>query len=121
MSASVVPGGMDEPEVELPWIDEPMPVSEAVELLGRTTEDDAETLNERLSDLQGRVDDLEDGTDATCPYCEKGDDVLKSGVAAGKLADEGSLSEANVAALNRYSHVCMECRKAFTPHEEPED
>lgn len=137
-----------EPEVNVPWIDEPLPLSEAVETVANTVEDDAERwerleervgefeeienrideldrLTERIDDLdrheeridalERRAEALEDGTAIECPSCGSADDVLKAGVAAGKLASEGALSEANVDALNAESHVCLACSESFTP------
>lgn len=157
---------MGETEVEIPWMDEPLPVGEAVEVVARAFNEDAdetEELEDRIERLEGRLDDLEgqvesegddaesetdsetetdaetgdvdselpervetlercvdlsnDATQVTCPSCESGDDVLKDGVAAAVLVRRGSLSDKNVGALNQESHLCLSCRKAFTPCE----
>lgn len=157
---------MGETEVEIPWMDEPLPVAEAVEVVAQAFNEDAdetEELEDRIERLEGRLDDLEgrveseagdaesetdtdtdadadtddadsdligrvetlercvdlsnDGTQVTCPSCESGDDVLKDGVAAAVLVRRGSLSDKNVGALNQESHLCLSCRKAFTPCE----
>lgn len=152
---------MGETEVEIPWMDEPLPVAEAVEVVAQAFNEDAdetEELEDRIERLEGRLDDLEgrvesgtgdaegetdtdtdadadsdligrvetlercvdlsnDGTQVTCPSCESGDDVLKDGVAAAVLVRRGSLSDKNVGALNQESHICLSCRKAFTPCE----
>lgn len=155
---------MGETEVEIPWMDEPLPVAEAVEVVAQAFNEDAdetEELEDRIERLEGRLDDLEgrvesedadaetetdtdtgtdtgdadsglsdrvetlercvdlsnDATQVTCPSCESGDDVLKDGVAAAVLVRRGSLSDKNVGALNQESHLCLSCRKAFTPCE----
>lgn len=107
----------EQPDVELPWLDEPMPISEAVETLAYATQDDAEALEAQLDDVRERVAALENAGELTCPNCGSDEDVLKAGVAAARLADQGALSENNVDALNQYSHLCLSCRNAFTPHE----
>lgn len=150
---------MGETEVEIPWMDEPLPVAEAVEVVAQAFNEDAdetEELEDRIERLEGRLDDLEgqvesadddaesesdaesdtdadsglservetlercvdlsnDATQVTCPSCESSDDVLKDGVAAAVLVRRGSLSDKNVGALNQESHLCLSCRKAFTP------
>ena len=108
---------MSEPEARLPWMEEPLPIEDAVEALAQTSEEDAEEvehLEERIADLEARLAALEDGTGVECPSCEDGE-VLKSGVGAAKLVREGSLSESNVEALNQESHVCLDCGESFTP------
>lgn len=131
-----------EPEVNVPWIDEPLSLSEAIETVANTVQDDAERwvrleervgefeeieeriaelerLEERIDALERRAEAIEDGTGIECPSCGSADDVLKAGVAAGKLASEGALSEANVKALNAESHVCLACSESFTPVVDP--
>lgn len=143
---------MGETEVEIPWMDEPLPVGEAVEVVAQAFNEDAdetEELEDRVERVEGRLDDLEgqvesgadadaetdadselsdrvetlercvdlsnDATQVTCPSCGSSDDVLKDGVAAAVLVRRGSLSDKNVGALNQESHLCLSCRKAFTP------
>lgn len=151
---------MGETEVEIPWMDEPLPVAEAVEVVAQAFNEDAdetEELEDRIERLEGRLDDIEgkvesedidaesetdteaetgeadselsdrvetlercvdlsnDATQVSCPSCESSDDVLKDGVAAAVLVRRGSLSDKNVGALNQESHLCLSCRKAFTP------
>lgn len=157
---------MGETEVEIPWMDEPLPVAEAVEVVAQAFNEDAdetEELEDRIERLEGRLDDLEgrvesggdaesetdsdsdaeadadadtdselsgrvetlercvdlsnDATQVECPSCESSDDVLKDGVAAAVLVRRGSLSDKNVGAINQESHLCLSCRKAFTPCE----
>ena len=165
---------MGETEVEIPWMDEPLPVDEAVEVVAQAFNEDAdetEELEDRVERLEGRLDDLEgrvesedgegesgtgtdtdtetdtdtdtstetgdadselsdriealercvdlsnDATQVACPSCESSDDVLKDGVAAAVLVRRGALSDKNVGALNQESHLCLSCRKAFTPCE----
>ena len=152
-----VQGSMGETQVQLPWMEEPIPLDEAVEAVAQVSNEDAddtemladqvEELSNRMEELDDRVDTLSDGAqsaesaeeesgvtervetlercvetanDATgveCPDCEEGHDVLKSGVAAAVLVQRDALSEKNVQALNQESHLCMSCKKAFTPCE----
>lgn len=112
---------MAEEEVEIPWLAEPVPLAEAVEALARAMDEDADAqvdLREHVEEVERRVGALEDGSSVTCSSCGRDDEVLKAGVAAARFADEGVLSEANVRALNRESHVCLACHEAFTPHVE---
>lgn len=105
-------------KVTLPWIDEPVDLSEAVELVAQASDDDdnaIQNVSERVEQLERRVETLEDGTTPPCPSCENGGTVYKAGVGAAKLASNGSLDDANADALNRESHVCLDCRKSFTP------
>ena len=105
--------------VELPWMDEPVALSEAVELVARAGQDDEEvirTVADRVAELERRVAGLEDGTTVECPACGKDDEVFKAGVGAAKLANRDALDEANADALNGESHVCLDCREAFTPY-----
>ena len=104
--------------IELPWLDEPVELPEAVELIAQADEDDERTIEavkERAETLERRVEVLEDSTDVTCPSCDSPDGVCKAGVGAAKLATKDALSDANVEALNGESHVCLDCREAFTP------
>jgi Mrp family chromosome partitioning ATPase len=104
--------------VELPWVDEPVELAEAVELIARADEADAdviEDVSDRVAQLERRVQGLEDGSDAECPSCGSAEDVFKSGVGAAKLASQDALSDKNADALNRESHVCLDCRESFTP------
>lgn len=142
--------------VEIPWMDEPLAVDEAVEVVAQAFNeeaDDAEALTDRIERLEGRLDEMEsqidemesridgsdgggesdltdrvetlercveasnDGTTVTCPSCGSGDQVLKSGVAAAVLVRKEALSDGNVGALNEESHLCLSCRKGFTPCE----
>ena len=161
---------MGEMEVEIPWMDEPLPVDEAVEVVAQAFNEDAdetEELEDRVERVEGRLDDLEgrvesgaadeseadadsesdadadtdadselsdrvetlercvdlsnDATQVSCPSCGSSDDVLKDGVAAAVLVRRGSLSDKNIGALNQESHLCLSCRKAFTPCEIGED
>lgn len=132
---------MEEPEVELPWMDDRLPVSEAVEIVARASmedsqeltalreqiegdgasiegdaesdADDLDQLRSEVDDLRTRVDTLESSADVECPNCGA-DGVLKAGVAAAVLARERRLSETNVAALDEAPLVCMECMTAFS-------
>ncbi len=108
-------------EVELPWLDEPVELAEAVELIAQADEDDEQTIQEvrsRVEQLQRRVGNLEDSSEIDCPSCGGKEDVAKAGVGAAKLAAKDALSEANMNALNSESHVCLECRESFTPNTE---
>ena len=105
--------------VELPWMDEPVALSEAVELVARAGQDDEEVIRsvaDRVAELERRVAGLEDGTTVECPACGNDDEVFKAGVGAAKLASQDALDDANADALNGESHVCLDCREAFTPH-----
>ena len=105
--------------VELPWMDEPVALSEAVKLVARAGQDDEEvirTVADRVAELERRVAGLEDGTTVECPACGNDDDVYKAGVGAAKLASQDALDDANAEALNGESHVCLDCKEAFTPH-----
>ncbi|MCH7660791.1 MAG: hypothetical protein IH933_09510 [Euryarchaeota archaeon] len=109
---------MSEQEVTLPWIDEPMALSEAIETVAQVSEDDdehIEDLEARIEQLEHQIAVLEDGTSVECPDCGSADDVYKSGVGAAKLANDGSLSDRSADAVNEESHLCFECHKAFTP------
>ena len=104
--------------VELPWLDEPVELAEAVEMIARADEADEdaiETVSERVEQLERRVDALEDGTGVECPACGETGDVYKSGVGAARLANQDALDEENAQALNGESHVCLGCRTSFTP------
>ncbi|HMB49283.1 MAG TPA: hypothetical protein VKM69_01355 [Natronoarchaeum rubrum] len=140
---------MTDPDVELPWMDEPIPLSEAIEIVARASMEDSRelaALRERVEDdgasveldderaeserddareavdelrdevkrLRTRVDSLESSADVECPNCGA-DGVMKAGVAAAVFAEEGRLSEANVAALDEAPLVCTECMTAFAP------
>ena len=105
-------------KVEIPWVDEPVELSEAVEMIAQADEDDENAIKdlaERVDRLERRINALEDGTSIECPSCGSGDSVYKAGVGAAKLASIDSLSDANADALNSESHVCIDCREAFTP------
>ena len=109
---------MAQTEVELPWLDEELPIEEAIEAIAQASQDDAdefESLKERFDRIERRLSNLEHGDEIECPSCGSTEDVLKSGVAAAKLVREGSLSDKNVTALNEESHVCLSCNEAFTP------
>ena len=104
--------------VELPWVDEPVELAEAVEMIARADEADEdaiEKVSDRVERLERRVQGLEDGSNAECPSCGSTDEVFKAGVGAAKLASQDALSEKNADALNRESHVCLDCRESFTP------
>lgn len=104
--------------VDLPWVDEPVELAEAVEMIARADEADEDVIEDvsaRVDKLQRRVARLEDGSQVECPSCGSADDVYKAGIGAAKLASQGALSDKNGTALNRESHVCLECRKSFTP------
>lgn len=108
-------------EVKLPWLDEPVELAEAVELIAQADEDDEQTIQDvrnRVEQLERRVSNLEDSSEIECPSCESKEDVAKAGVGAAKLATKDALSEANMNALNSESHVCLECRESFTPNTE---
>lgn len=48
--------------VEIPWMDEPLPVGEAVEVVAQAFNeeaDDAEALEDRIERLEGRLDEME--------------------------------------------------------------
>jgi hypothetical protein len=110
--------GAEAQTVDLPWIDEPVELAEAVEMIARADQDDEDVVkdvSERVEALSGRVDRLEDASSVSCPSCGETDAVYKAGVGAALLANDGNLSEKNAAALNRDSHVCLDCRKGFTP------
>ncbi|WP_232702616.1 hypothetical protein [Halobacterium wangiae] len=105
--------------VQLPWIDEPVELSEAVELIAQADNDDDDTikkLRSRVKQLERRTAGLEDGSSVSCPSCGSSDQVYKAGVGAALLASRDSLSESSAKALNQDSHVCLDCRKGFTPH-----
>lgn len=109
---------MSEQEVTLPWIEEPMSLSEAIETVAQASEDDDEHIEDieaRIDQLEHRAAGLEDGSSVDCPDCESGENVYKAGVGAAKLANDGKLNEESATALNRDSHVCLGCNKAFTP------
>ena len=104
--------------VELPWLDEPVHLSEAVEMIAQADEDDEQTIQDvkhRIERLERRLQVLEDASDVTCPSCGGDEEVYKAGVGAAKLVEQDALSETNVDALNRESHVCIECGTSFTP------
>ncbi|PSQ04513.1 hypothetical protein BRC97_11045 [Halobacteriales archaeon QS_6_71_20] len=104
--------------VDIPWIDEPVELAEAVELVARAGQVDEEVVEEitaRVDRIERRIDALEDGSSVTCPSCESGEAVYTAGVGAAKLAAGGSLDDSNAAALDRDSHVCLDCHRAFTP------
>lgn len=132
---------MDEPQVEIPWMDGPMPVSEAVEAVAQASMEDSRELDTLQSEIEGdgvdpdesergdveelradldelgeRVSHLESTSGVDCPSCEAADSVMKSGVAAAVFVRNGRLSENNVAALNEAPFVCVECMTAFAPH-----
>lgn len=124
-----------EERVEIPWLDEPLPLAEAVEAVARVIDEDVnqgtdraedvDDLDRRVGDLDGRigslerhVEALEDGSTVACPSCGRADEVLKAGVAAARFVEEGALSAANVRALNEESHVCLDCYESFTPDTE---
>lgn len=105
-------------KVNVPWIDEPVELSEAVEMIAQADEDDEDAIQDlaaRVDRLERRIAALEDGSSIECPSCDSEDAVYKAGVGAAILASLDSLSDANADALNRDSHVCIDCRKSFTP------
>lgn len=104
--------------VELPWIDEPVELAEAVELIAHADEDDKDVvadLVDRVERVERQLARLQDGSTVECPSCGADDDVYKAGVGAALLASTDSLGPKNAKALNQESHVCLECREAFTP------
>ena len=104
--------------VELPWLDEPVELAEAVELVAQAGEDDGQAIRdvaERIDYLERRVGTLVDASSVECPSCGATDPVSKAGVGAAQLAARDALSDANVAALNSESHVCIDCAQSFTP------
>lgn len=104
--------------VDLPWVDEPVELAEAVEMIARADQDDEEVVQDvsaRVEELSQRVERLADGSSVSCPNCGETDAVYTAGVGAALLANDGDLNETNAAALNRDSHVCLDCRMAFTP------
>lgn len=105
-------------QVELPWLDEPVELADAVELVAQADEDDEQTIQEledRVEYLERRIDTFVDSSSVECPSCGGTESVHKAGVGAAKLATEDALSDANVDALDSASHVCLDCRKSFTP------
>lgn len=109
---------MSDEEVTLPWIDEPMSLPEAIETVAQASGEDDEHIEEleaRIERLERRVSALEDGSSVECPSCGDTESVYKSGVGAAKLVSNGGLSDANADALNRESHVCLDCQESFTP------
>ncbi len=105
-------------EVTVPWIDEPLELTEAVEAVAGASEDDRERLQQlenRLDRFERRIGTLEDASAVACPSCGSNEEVYKSGIGAAKLASDGSLSDASADALNSESHVCLNCQEAFTP------
>ena len=105
-------------QIELPWLDEPVELSEAVELIAQADEDDEQTIRAvkgRVEELEYRVGTLEDSSELECPSCGTEDDVHKSGVGAAILATKDSLSDGNVEILDSESHVCLDCQESFTP------
>lgn len=104
--------------VELPWVDEPVELAEAVEMIARADEADEDAIEDvvaRVDRLERRVAGLEDGTSVACPACGEPDAVYKAGVGAAKLSAQDALDDENARALNGESHVCLDCRKSFTP------
>lgn len=105
-------------QVELPWLDDPVDVGEAVELIAQADEDDERTIQEvsdRIERLERRVETLVDAGSVECPSCDSSEEVYKAGVGAAKLAAMDALSDRNVDALNDESHLCLDCRESFTP------
>lgn len=105
-------------QVELPWLDEPVELTEAIELIAQADEDDEQTLQKlkrRVEKLERRVATLEDSSSVECPSCGSEEEVYKAGVGAAKLATKNALNKTNVDALNSASHVCLDCRESFTP------
>ena len=104
--------------VQLPWIDEPVELSEAVELMAQADEDDQdqlEDLQERIERLESQMEMLVDPASVSCPSCEEDDEVFTAGVGAARLANDGSLSKKNARAINNETHVCLSCGESFTP------
>ena len=55
--------GMEKTEVQLPWIDEPIPLDEAIEAVAQVSNeeaDDTEMLVDRVEELSERMDELSD-------------------------------------------------------------
>lgn len=105
-------------KVNVPWIDEPVELSEAVEMIAQADEDDEDAIQDlaaRVDRLERRIANLEDGSSIECPSCGNEQGVYKSGVGAAILASLDALSDANADALNKDSHVCIDCRRSFTP------
>jgi len=105
-------------QVELPWLNEPVELQEALEMVAQASEEDerlAEEIKGRVERLERRVEVLEDSSSVECPSCRSDEAVHKAGVGAAKLATKDALSEKNVDALNSESHVCLDCRESFTP------
>lgn len=44
---------MDEPDVELPWMDDPVPVSEAIEIVARASMEDSQELTALREQVEG--------------------------------------------------------------------
>ncbi len=109
---------MSQSDIELPWIEEPVDVPEAVELVAHAGYHDEavlEEMRERIERLETWIGALTDGTSVACPACNNAEQVFTVGVGAAVLANEGNLTDANAEALNVESHVCLECQEAFTP------
>ena len=105
-------------QIDLPWLEDPVELTEAVELIAQADEDDEQTIQEvkeHVERLERRVETLVDSSAVECPSCGSSEDVYKAGVGAAKLVTMDALSEKNVDALNSESHVCLDCRESFTP------
>lgn len=62
---------MDEPDVELPWMDDPVPVSEAVEIVARASMEDSQELTALRERVEGNGASVE--TDEKEPESESDD------------------------------------------------
>lgn len=63
--------------VEIPWMDEPLPVGEAVEVVAQAFNeeaDDAEALEDRIERLEGRLDEMESRVDDLDERAAESDD-----------------------------------------------
>jgi len=95
---------MDEPDVELPWVDDPVPVSEAVEIVARASMEDSRELTALREQVEG------DGASVDADDGESGSEEGDTRSGDDELGDEVDHLRTRVNALESSSGIeCPNC------------